>query len=307
MEITFVRHAQSEANVSGHWQGQGDSPLSAEGRHQAERLAARLAGAAFDRIVASDLSRTADTARALGRPVQLEAAWREVHVGAWEGLTREEVFERFADEVQALARGEDIAIGGGESWSDVLARARAALDRLRAEIGPGGRALVVTHGGVIHVLLSSLMGLTDRRPRPIGRVGNTAMTTVRFDGGVCELATFNDQGHLGSLGHWAAERLEAGDPVIALVESEEAAGALDLPLAETAGEDLTAALERAAAAHPGRRVALVGAPEAVGRYATTLFGHRERGPARVAPPGPGGRCHVVWSRRGATFADYNAL
>ena len=54
MEITFVRHGQSEANAAGRWQGQSDSPLSEHGQEQARLLAKRLAGRPFDVVLASD-------------------------------------------------------------------------------------------------------------------------------------------------------------------------------------------------------------------------------------------------------------
>ncbi|MDQ5851116.1 MAG: histidine phosphatase family protein, partial [Chloroflexota bacterium] len=39
--LVFVRHGETEWNRSGRWQGHADVPLSAEGRNQARRLAAR--------------------------------------------------------------------------------------------------------------------------------------------------------------------------------------------------------------------------------------------------------------------------
>ncbi|MEZ4252464.1 MAG: histidine phosphatase family protein [Polyangiales bacterium] len=85
LEITLVRHGQSESNVSGRWQGHGDSALSPHGREQAMSLASRFAreGARFDRWVASDLSRAHDTGKAsagrLGAKLEVDPAWREIH------------------------------------------------------------------------------------------------------------------------------------------------------------------------------------------------------------------------------------
>lgn len=235
VEITLVRHAESESNVTGRWQGQGDSQLSDEGQSQARALAARLAGDRFDLVVCSDLSRCCDTAAAIGLPTEKACAWREIDVGRWEGLTRPEVAARFPEEVAGLAEGAlDVKIGGGESWLELYARVDEAFASLRARLEPGQRALVVTHGGVIHGLMSGLLGLRDTRPRPIGRISNTALTTVRVDPEGVTVVRYNDSGHLGPLGQWVSERVTAEDTVVTLVAHDEGA-APDVPGEERAG------------------------------------------------------------------------
>ena len=219
MEITFVRHAESESNVTGRWQGQGDSRLSDSGEQQARALGKRLAGEHFDLVLCSDLSRCCETGAALGFPLETAVAWREIDVGRWEGLTRAEVAEKFPEEVARLSDGAlDVPVGGGESWLDLYRRVDAAMDELRARLEPGKRALVVTHGGVIHSLVAGLLHLRDSRPRPIGRIGNTALTTLRFgDDGATTLVRYNDSGHLGPIGQWVAERIGGANTVLTLV------------------------------------------------------------------------------------------
>ena len=214
-----MRHGQSVANVTGHWQGQGDSPLSDLGRDQAQALARRFYGQRWDRVVSSPLTRAHDTARALGLPVDLEPGLQEIDVGRWEGLRPEEVEVRFPDELSALARGEMIAIGGiGESWADLAARVGEALQTLRASLPPNGRALVFSHGGVISTIAALALGVRDRRPRPLGRIVNTSVTTLRYhDDGALDVLRYNDASHLGSLGSWTQERHAAGNTVITLV------------------------------------------------------------------------------------------
>ena len=219
MEITLVRHAESESNVTGRWQGQGDSNLSEAGARQARALGSRLAGERFDLVLCSDLSRCCDTGAALGFPLEKAVAWREIDVGRWEGLTRAEVAEKFPEEVARLSDGAlDVAVGGGESWLDLYARVDAAMNALRARLGYGQRALVITHGGVIHSLVSGLLGLRESRPRPIGRIANTGLTTVRFgEDGATTLLRYNDGGHLGPINQWVSERIKASDAVVTLV------------------------------------------------------------------------------------------
>ncbi len=231
MRITFVRHGESESNVTGRWQGQGDSPLSPVGHKQAESLARRLGEASIDLVFSSDLSRAADTARALGRDVTFEPAFREVDVGDWEGLDRREVALRFPEQVHALASGaHDVKIGGGESWDDLYRRVDAAFTGLVERASWAEHIVVFTHGGVMASLFAGLMGIRNRHPRPLGRMVNTGISTVRLEGGTISLERWNDATHLGPLGAWGSERLERGDAVVGLVSH--APSSADEPAAE---------------------------------------------------------------------------
>ena len=90
--IGFVRHGVTDWNKEGRAQGQNDVPLNAEGLHQAERLARRLAIEDWQHIFSSDLQRattTADTiAKAMGRSVdRLDSRIREKSHGRLDGTT----------------------------------------------------------------------------------------------------------------------------------------------------------------------------------------------------------------------------
>ena len=81
VRLVLVRHAESEANIGGRWQGQGDSPLSERGKSQARALAERIArvGLQPDLVVCSDLRRASETARAaFGDAVEVDPLWREI-------------------------------------------------------------------------------------------------------------------------------------------------------------------------------------------------------------------------------------
>ena len=138
VRLVLVRHAESEANIGGRWQGQGDSPLSERGKSQARALAERIArvGLQPDLVVCSDLRRASETARAaFGDAVEVDPLWREIDVGQWEGKTRAEVLAEFAGEVEALRRGEPVRIGAdGESWLMVGARGAQALAAVRTRL-----------------------------------------------------------------------------------------------------------------------------------------------------------------------------
>ncbi len=115
--LLCIRHAQSTMNAEGLWQGQADPPLSDEGREQAHALAERLAGDALSLLVASNLRRARETAeitaRELGIATELEPGLRELDVGAWSGLAREEIARRWPDEFARFRTGDlDVRAGG---------------------------------------------------------------------------------------------------------------------------------------------------------------------------------------------------
>src|SRR5687767_12015126 len=107
--ILLVRHGESEWNASGRWQGWADAPLSELGQQQA--VEAAQAVGAVDAVVASDLSRAAETARIISEligvgPVLTMEGLRERDVGEWSGLTRKEIGERWPETLEAWGRGE---------------------------------------------------------------------------------------------------------------------------------------------------------------------------------------------------------
>ena len=118
-------------------------------------------------VHSSDLSRAAETARALAAPaglaVRLDERLREIHAGEWQGMTAGDVAEQFPEEQAALAAGEDLPRGvHGETLSQVAARVRAARRRpAGSSSAPGRRAVVATHGVAGRAVVASLVGLSQ--------------------------------------------------------------------------------------------------------------------------------------------------
>ena len=223
IRITLVRHGESMANRVQRWQGQGDSPLSDLGREQAAHAGKRLGAMRFDRVISSDLSRARETARASGHAFETFPEWREFDVGVWEGLTREEVNERFPDEMERLKAGEDIPMGGGESYRTFSERIDRAFARLRGELAPGSHALIVCHGGVIGTLIAGLLGLRGKSRWPLGRASNTSLSQVVVDGDHAELCVYNDASHLWPSSSWPHREEDAA--CVALVADADAEAA----------------------------------------------------------------------------------
>ncbi len=155
--LLLIRHAESSWNAAGRWQGHGDPPLSDRGRAQANGLARELAREAIDVLVSSDLRRAAETAAILGqarglRP-ELNPRLRELDLGDWEGLTRDQIERTAGDALRRFDDGDlDVRPGGGENLREIAQRAFSVVTEL-IDAHPGRRLAVVTHLGVIRALL----------------------------------------------------------------------------------------------------------------------------------------------------------
>lgn len=165
--LLLARHGETDWNREGRWQGWADPPLNETGRGQARELADQLRQTPFDAVYSSDLKRALETAEILaaphGVPVLVDSGLREIDVGSWSGLTREEIRERFPDGVRP----------DGETHDEHVARTRAALTRI-ARDHPGGRILVVGHGGTIRSIHDAISDL------PYHPVPNCHVLEVNF-------------------------------------------------------------------------------------------------------------------------------
>ncbi len=165
--LILVRHGETEGQSSIRYFGATDVPLSDLGREQVRRARERIAGEVFEVVFASSLSRASESARILApdHPIRLEADFREVDFGRWEGLTREEIAvcdpELFEVWQRNLAHFD---YPEGERRADFRARIARGFDRL-LESGASS-ALVVAHKGVVRTLHELVSGETLASSEP---------------------------------------------------------------------------------------------------------------------------------------------
>jgi probable phosphoglycerate mutase len=133
-------------------------------------------------VVSSDLTRAAETAAVLtallGVPLRLDERLREHGMGAWEGLTRDEVGERYPEQLADWVAGRPVRGRGGEEPDAVADRAVAAL----ADLPPARVAVVVTHGGTAGRLVERLLGIGPDHRRFLGPLGNCAWSELSLSG-----------------------------------------------------------------------------------------------------------------------------
>lgn len=196
--LYLIRHGETEWNRIGRWQGHADVPLSELGREQAHVLAKRLERerVAVDHIYASDLSRAYETAHIIARPLRLPVEQipnlREIHLGSWSGLTRDEIRQRFPGALVEYHHAAD-----GETRAAFSRRVSGAITQL-AQQHPGQRLMIVTHGGVIRTLLLHVYETLGAPHATIPAIANTSITEVWLEQGRWQIKRISDGAHLGS-------------------------------------------------------------------------------------------------------------
>ncbi|WP_210396578.1 histidine phosphatase family protein [Motiliproteus sediminis] len=137
------------------YRGRTDSELSEDGWQQ---LLYATADGGWDRIFCSPLKRCRVFAEALAvrlqRPLAIREGLAELDFGFWDGQPLAEVWSRQSEAVMAFWRDPvTYPPPGGENMADLQQRALAVVETLYRD-HPGERLLLITHSGVIRVLLA---------------------------------------------------------------------------------------------------------------------------------------------------------
>lgn len=157
MEVIFVRHGESVANVDNLFYGSSDYALTERGKTQAMaagRLLERI-GFSPDRTMVSSLRRTHETLEAMGFPMKnaiVDERLDEMSLGVLEGLTYEEIDAEYPTLFEDWRRdGVRYRPENGENFADFRQRVDAFMEDLAKE---KGRILVVCHGGTMKTVVS---------------------------------------------------------------------------------------------------------------------------------------------------------
>ena len=204
--LLLVRHGATTLSAEDRFAGSTDVALSDEGRHQAARLGSRPANDAIAAVYCSPMRRTIETAALIAEahklPPVTRPGLREIDHGHWEGLTRQDVEQRFGDE---YPRWEEdpftVAPSGGECGVDVMARALPVI-RAIIESHRGQNLLVVSHKATIRLVISSLLGFDARGYRDRLDQAPACLNVLDFKDPVrARLMLFNDISHYADHPH----------------------------------------------------------------------------------------------------------
>lgn len=169
VRFILIRHGETVWNRQARMQGRQDSPLTERGREQASATGRRLKSEACALLLHSDLGRTCQTAsliaRECGLRLQAEPQLRERALGIMEGLTKEQVRQRYPEQFRSYqSRRADYVIPDGESLQQVFDRTRDCLSRIAMGFD-GATVAVVTHGGILDAAYRLATGMALELPR----------------------------------------------------------------------------------------------------------------------------------------------
>jgi broad specificity phosphatase PhoE len=182
--VYLVRHGVTDWHREGKLTGQRDVALNDDGVAQGEAAAAALSGVPISEVLSSPLLRALQTAEIIGRRFGIEVArdprLTDIRVGQWEGMSYAQIsaseeYRRFIADPAAER------IPGGERLDEVRRRAVSGIEQALADNPSGDGIAVVTHAGVIRLLVCHYLGA------PLGcyhriHVGPGAVVALGFPG-----------------------------------------------------------------------------------------------------------------------------
>jgi broad specificity phosphatase PhoE len=162
-KLFLIRHAETDS--AGTFCGHSDPPINARGRQQIDALLNALEQHEIDIVYSSDLQRARMTAEAIAAffaaPLRTTPNLREIGFGDWENSTWKQIEQRdptFAK--QWVAAYPRLSAPNGEDFMAFEGRTLSEFDALAAT---NRNAAVVTHGGVLRVMLTRRCGVSDER------------------------------------------------------------------------------------------------------------------------------------------------
>ena len=188
-DIYLVRHGQTIWNECGRLQGAMDSPLTERGRSQAidmgKSLAKLLGPEVEATLVVSPLGRAQETAALLATarrydPIVVESRIREVSLGAWDGLSREEIEAKWPNALDGATPFDwHLRAPDCEPYEAALARAQDWFSDLR------GTVVAVSHGLIGRIIRAAYLGLPfdempcrDASPARIWKLSGGLATSI---------------------------------------------------------------------------------------------------------------------------------
>lgn len=165
MKFILVRHGETDWNRLGKFQGQDDISLNQRGIAQSRETAQAVAGLQPTALYSSPLSRTMQVAeeisRLAGLPVISHDGFKELKLGAAEGVTGEEMRYRWPQVYDAWRNDPATAVmPGGESLAQLQNRTWQAILSLERPHNEDETLVVVSHNFAIRTVIAKLLEMS---------------------------------------------------------------------------------------------------------------------------------------------------
>ncbi|MBC8134413.1 MAG: histidine phosphatase family protein [Fibrella sp.] len=202
LHLYLLRHGETSASRTDQFCGNLDPELTPEGTEMAQLFADAYRDLEWAAAYVSPMSRTQATAKpfcdAVNLPMNLRDGLKEISYGDWEGLTREEVRDRFGED---YSRWETEpawnAPTGGETAVQVASRASAVITEI-LKSHTDGNVLIVSHKATLRLILCNLLGIDLGRYRDRIAAPVASVSVVRFGEYGPQLAQLGDRSHLSA-------------------------------------------------------------------------------------------------------------
>jgi probable phosphoglycerate mutase len=197
-----VRHGETEWNANKKVQGNLDTELNAKGLKQAEMVAQRLMNENIDAVYSSSLIRAKATAQKIAEAANLNInelhEFREIRLGPWEGLTLDEINEKYAEHYKFYReKPSSFNMPGAETFLQVTDRFCGAINSI-IEQNKDKKIVVVSHGAAIKAAIISILGIDIDYYNKF-RIDNASISILYFNdqynGGVV-VNSLNDTCHI---------------------------------------------------------------------------------------------------------------
>jgi alpha-ribazole phosphatase len=199
IELTLIRHAETEWNRKQKYQGHQDISLNSKGKKQAQKLSKYLSNKKIDMIYSSDLKRAYTTAQIINNfhklKIRKKQGLKELSFGQWEGMTYDEIEKKAPDLLKQWIRNPiKTKPPGGEDLNSFHQRVINTFKEILKQ-NNDENILVFTHGGVIKVYLCFILNL-DLKDYWKFEISSTGRTVINFYGDNCIIKSVNIVEHL---------------------------------------------------------------------------------------------------------------
>lgn len=188
-ELRIYRHGETYLNLENRFQGHFDSELTENGINMGKKLSAHINDINFSKFYVSPLKRAQETAKnVLKKEINIE--FKEFSFGIWEGKTFEEVKSEYDYAKDWKKNPFSVVIPGGSDLRMESKRLRKVLCDILDGVADNGKVGVLTHGGIIRLLMISLLELREENYWAFF-IDNCSETVFKYQDGKFYLDKFN--------------------------------------------------------------------------------------------------------------------